>query len=101
MVVTETWILDDCAKKHAEVRDMLSAWQGDIERAAWRTPQDIYGSYTNVKMVTGKCARFGLKGARYRVLCRINYQQGIVQVVFAGTHDQYNQVNARALCEGK
>lgn len=77
----------------------MSAWREDVERAEWKTPQDVRERYVTASLVSGRCLVFDLKGNKYRVVCRISFANRLVRVLFAGTHAQYDSIDAERLCE--
>lgn len=92
-------VLARCARRHADVRGALSAWREDVERSDWETPQDVRDRYVAASFLSGRCVVFDLKGNKYRVVCRVSFANRLVRVVFAGTHAQYNSIDAARLCE--
>lgn len=49
--------------------------------------------YPAASIVGADRAVFRIKGNRYRLLVRINYQKRIVYVRLVGTHAEYDRVN--------
>jgi mRNA interferase HigB len=92
-------ILDECKRKHADVRGSLRAWQKDVERASWKTSLDIKESYAKVDIIGGKCVKFNIKGNKYRLVVKINYQMSVVRILFADTHGEYDKIDVIRLCE--
>jgi len=93
-------ILDECAKKHCDVREQLRAWRKDAEEADWKTPLDIKARYPSASIIGGKCVVFNVKGNQYRVVAKVNYELGNVRVLFADIHAEYNKIDASKLCAG-
>ena len=98
-IVAES-ILDECERKHADVRGRLRAWRADVERASWKTPLDIKERYATASIVSGKCVVFDIKGRKYRIVVRVNYKLGFVKILFADTHEEYNKIDVEKLCGG-
>ncbi|MCK4450663.1 MAG: type II toxin-antitoxin system HigB family toxin [Anaerolineae bacterium] len=93
-------ILDECARKHADVRGPLRAWCADIERASWKTSLDIKACYATASIIGGKCVVFNIKGNSYRIVVKINYEFGFIEILFADTHNEYDKTDIARLCGG-
>lgn len=82
-------ILTDFADHHADVRSQIKAWFSEVEDADWKNPQDIKNRYRNASFLAGNRVVFNLKGNKYRLLVRIQFDLQIVRVVKLGTHAEY------------
>ena len=98
MRIVGTSILDECERKHADVRGQLRAWYADIERASWETPLDIKARYAAASIIGGKCVVFNIKGNSYRIVVKINYEFGLIEILFADTHNEYDKTDVARLC---
>ncbi len=76
--------------RHPDVSKQADAWCQDVESSSWETPHDVKKRFGSADFPGGKNAIFNLKGNRYRVLTKIDYTRGIVVIVKAGTHEEYN-----------
>ncbi|MBN1813936.1 MAG: type II toxin-antitoxin system HigB family toxin, partial [Anaerolineae bacterium] len=85
-------ILVECARKHADVRGSLNGWHADVVKANWETSFDIKAQYATVSIIGGGCVVFNIKGNRYRIVAKVNYHMDLVQVLFAGTHAEYDRI---------
>lgn len=93
-------ILDECARKHADVRGSLKAWHADVVKANWETSLDVKAQYATASIIGSECVVFNIKGNRYRIVAKVNYQIDLVQVLFAGTHAEYGRIDVASLCGG-
>ena len=84
-------VLEEFKKKHADSRGPLEAWRAEVERAKWRTTQDIKKRYRAADFLAKNRVIFNIKGNTYRVVVTIGYQQGFVFVEWIGTHAEYNK----------
>jgi mRNA interferase HigB len=82
-------ILDECAKRHA-----------DVVKADWETSLDIKAQYATASIVGGGCVVFDFWGNRYRIVVKVNYPMSPVQVLFAGTRADYDRLDVARLCGG-
>jgi mRNA interferase HigB len=90
--------LDECSRRHAEARDQLETWRRDVEGKNWKTPLDIKASYPSASIIGGKCVVFDIKGKKYRIVAKVNYERSFVRILFAGTHNEYNRFDVAGLC---
>lgn len=83
-------ILTVFARKHAGVREPLSAWVFEVEAASWSSPIDVRARFATVSFVGNSRAIFNLKGNQFRLDTQINYSSAIVLVRRIGTHAEYD-----------
>lgn len=74
------------AKSHANARKSLSTWKSVAENALWKSKQDILDDFPKAKMIRNNRARFEIVHNTYRLVAYIDYEDGIVEVRFIGTH---------------
>ena len=91
MRVVGTKILTAFAERHADVRSQIEAWFSEVEEANWKKPQHIKKRYPNASLLAGNRVVFNLKGNKYRLLVRIQFDLEIVRVVKLGTHAEYRK----------
>jgi mRNA interferase HigB len=93
-------VLDECAEQHSDVRERLRTWRTDVEKANWNSPLDIKARYPSASIIDGKCVVFNIKGNRYRLVAKVNFELGIVRILFADTHAEYDKIDVTKLCAG-
>jgi len=94
----------DFARKHPIARGPLLAWAKEIEGARFATTAQLRGRYRSADFVGDKVV-FNVGGKSYRLIVRIAYAQpdvepplnGMVFVLFVGTHAEYNRIDVAAL----
>lgn len=84
-------VLEAFKAKHADARGLLDAWQLEVERAEWRSPQDIKRRYRSADFLQGNRVIFNVKGNSYRLVVLVRYQSGLVVVEWVGTHAEYDK----------
>ena len=57
----------------------------------------IKAHYGNASILKGSRVAFNICGNKYRLVVKVNYCYGIVYVRFAGTHREYDRVNAEEI----
>ena len=85
-------ILDKFCKKHADTRKPIAALLAKIQSAEWKKFSDIKSTFNSADQV-GDIVILNLKGNNYRVEIRIIYINGIVKVIWIGTHGGYDKRN--------
>jgi mRNA interferase HigB len=86
--------LNELATRHPDAKAELDAWFHEVEAAVWANPAEIKTQYGNASILKGSRVVFNICGNKYRLVVRINYPYAIVYVRFAGTHSEYDRINA-------
>lgn len=84
-------ILQEFKQKHADSRGPLDAWQLEVEREQWQTPQDIRLRYRSADFLADNRVIFNIKGNSYRLVVKVRYQNGMVLIEWVGTHAEYSK----------
>jgi len=93
MLIVYLTRLNEFGKKHADARKSLSAWKLVVERVSWKKKQDILQDFPKAKMIRNNRARFEIVHNTYRLIVHIDYDDGIVEIRFIGTHNEYDKIN--------
>jgi len=83
--------------KHKEAEQQVKSWHREVERANWRGPFDIRKEYVNASFLSGNWVVFNIKGNKYRIVVKVNYDFGMVWVRFIGTHAEYDKIDANKI----
>lgn len=87
----------DCARRHADARPAFLDWLASVERVEWSSPADVRLGRWNPAILPGNRAVFRIRGNRYRIVTKIDYANRVVFIRFAGTHAEYDRVNAETV----
>ena len=66
-------------------------WLADVGQAQSRGPHDVRERYASVSFLSDKVVVFNVKGKHYRLEARIACATGVVQVIWVGTHGEYDE----------
>ena len=80
--------------KHPSSKQALQTWFEDASHANWIGPQDIKLRYASASFVGGNRVVFNIKGNEFRLVVAVAYRFAAVYIKFAGTHRQYDVVDA-------
>ncbi len=86
--------MNDPAKRYPEAKVELDAWFHEAEAASWANPAQVKEKYGSASILKGSRVVFNICGNKYRLVVKINYSYAVVYVRFAGTHREYDRVNA-------
>ncbi len=86
-------ILSEFKSKHADVKSPIDSWVQEVKAAQWQNTHDVKARYSSADFFKGNRVVINLKGNKYRLLFRVNYQVKVVQVEKVGTHNEYNKWN--------
>jgi mRNA interferase HigB len=80
-----------------QAEQALLSWYEETEAAGWGNPNELKSQYRNASVLTYKRVVFNIHGNTYRLIVDIEYRLKIVFVVWFGTHDQYDKINAKKI----
>jgi|SRR5215831_2097805 len=75
----------------------IAAWKQEVEQARWREPTEVKAVFGRADVVGGNRIVFDVCGNNYRLVVLCDYVVGIVEVRFAGTHAEYDKIDARRI----
>jgi mRNA interferase HigB len=82
---------------YPDARASLESWFADVRQAEWNNPNDIKTIYRNASFIANNRVVFNIKGNKYRLIVAIQYSYRIVYVRFIGTHQEYDNINAKTV----
>jgi mRNA interferase HigB len=89
--------LKELAARHPEAKAELDAWFHEAEAVTWANPGQLKTQYGNASILKGSRVVFNICGNKYRIVVKINYPYSIVYVRFAGTHQEYDRIDANEI----
>ncbi len=92
-VISRKW-LNELVGRHADAKPGLDAWFHEAEEADWANPAQVKEQYATASILKNGRVVFNIGGNKYRLIVKINYAYRVVYVRFAGTHAEYDQIDA-------
>lgn len=90
-------ILRDFWETHADSEQQLKSWFHETCNAEWKNPNEIKKEYPSASILNNDRIVFNIKGNKYRLIIRINYDYHMVWIRFIGTHSEYDKINANEI----
>ena len=75
----------------------LKSWYHEAKQADWKTANDVKAQYKSASIVGNNKVVFNICGNKYRLIVKINYENGWVFVKFIGTHKEYDKIDVASL----
>lgn len=85
--------LDAFTRKHTDAKGWIDNWVADFEGSKFTSPQDIKNKYSSASFLANNTVVFNVKGNNYRLETQVAYKFSIINVLWVGTHEEYNKRN--------
>lgn len=82
---------------YADAETPLVEWYRHMEKAKYRTPQEVKAELRTAGILKGGRMVFNIGGNKFRVILAIDYERQLGFIKFVGTHAQYDQINAETV----
>lgn len=79
--------------EHSQCAEQLKYWYYQTKDAKWKTPQDVTSTFNTADPVPKDRVVFDIHHNAFRLVVKIQYNQGIVYIRWFGTHKEYNKIN--------
>lgn len=97
MNILKKGTIDACSEKSPEAREALLSWYKEVKKEHWKSPQDIKLKYPKASILKNNRVVFNIVGNRYRLIVKINYDFEKIYIVFFGSHQEYDKINAETV----
>lgn len=91
MDVVGTEKIVEFIRRHGDARGQLQTWLAEVQEASWKNFNDITAHYPSASYVPKNYVIFNIKGNRYRLEIKVNFNYGVVTIIRIGTHAEYDQ----------
>ena len=72
----------------------IAAWKAEVEVAKWTKPTEVKAKFGTADVVGNNRVVFDICGNSYRLVVQFNYAAQVARVRFAGTHAEYDEIDA-------
>ena len=89
--------LKDFWEIHPDSEQQLKSWYQETLKADWAGPNQIKLAYPSASFLADNRVVLNIKGNRYRLIVKINYDYQMIWIRFFGTHAEYDKINAKTI----
>jgi mRNA interferase HigB len=83
--------LREFGEQHPDAITPLDAWYRIVDRAEYRTPQDVKDQFGSASFVGGTVTVFNIAGNKYRLVVNIRYDWQTAFIMHVFTHEEHDQ----------
>ncbi|MBA3648845.1 MAG: type II toxin-antitoxin system HigB family toxin [Chitinophagales bacterium] len=84
-------------EKKREAEQSLFSWYDEARLAHWKNHNELKQQVGNASVIGKKRAVFNIHGNKYRLIVDIEYRLQIIFIVWLGTHEEYNKIDAKTI----
>lgn len=97
MVIISKAIIRDFITSHTDADVPLSNWYDLVTHSDWKNFNDMKNTFNSVDAVGNDRYVFNIKGNNYRLVAMIIFKVRTVFILFIGTHNEYDKINASTI----
>jgi len=72
----------------------LKSWHRETEKAEWKNPNELKLEYPSASILENERIVFNIKGNKYRLIVKMNFEYQVLWIKFLGTHAEYDKIDA-------
>ena len=91
MVIISNSILNKYGEGHSECKEALLNWYLKVKNGNWSNFHELKNSFN---AVGNDRYVFNIKGNQYRLIALIIFETRTLFILFIGTHENYNKIEA-------
>jgi mRNA interferase HigB len=97
MVVISKTTIVEFSEIHSDTYLALKAWYEITKKSNWKDFSEMKKSFGSVDNVGNDRYVFNIKGNHYRLIALILFKVRTVFILFIGTHQEYDQIDASTI----
>lgn len=94
MDIFNSEVIDRCVGRHASSKKAMRKFAETLMHCKAETHTDLLEVFPSADYVGENRYVFDVKGNRYRIICVVVFVHGLASIRFAGTHAEYDKINA-------
>ncbi len=97
-IIKEKTINDFIEKERYKLASgQLKAWLQEVKKSSWRNAKELKTKYRNASIINSKRVVFNIKGNDFRLIVDVEYKVKLVFIVWFGTHNEYDKIDAKTI----
>jgi mRNA interferase HigB len=97
-IIKEKTLTEYCKlSRYRQAEQALKAWIYEVRYSNWRNANELKSKYGNASIISSKRVVFNIKGNDYRLIVDIEYKLKLVFIVWFGTHEEYDKIDAKTI----
>ena len=89
--------LQEFWKQHPATETPLKLRYYHVKSTKWHSANDVIKQYPIARSIGNTRFIFKIKGNRYRLIVRINFDHQLVLIRFIGSHQAYDKIDAKTI----
>ena len=73
--------------KHEDCENQLLGWYKEVKLSKYQSSEDLLAAFSNCRSIGQSRYIFNIKGNKYRLVVKVNFDLKTVWVRFIGTHN--------------
>jgi mRNA interferase HigB len=94
MVIISKSILNKFGESHPESKEALLNWYLKVKNDNSSNFHELKSSFNSLDAVGNNRYVFNIKGNQYRLIALILFETRTLFILFIGTHEKYNKIDA-------
>ncbi len=86
--------LKEYFEKNAESKQPLLIWYKEVNIGKWKNHNEMKETFSSLSIIPNERIVFNIKGNKYRIVAKVNYDYQIIWIRFVGTHAEYDKIDA-------
>ena len=97
MIVINKKIIDNCVYRHADSKKAMNKFVEKLMSAKCNNHAELLRLFPYADFAGNDRYVFDVRGNNYRIVCLIVFAGGTAMVRFAGSHAEYDKIDAKTI----
>jgi len=89
------------ASQRNSLQSHLDVWYAQASKATWQNSAELKQQFLSASILTSERVVFNIRGNHYRLVVAIQFHYQVLLILWLGTHQEYDRIDARKVEYGK